>query len=53
MDFWASLEHEFKYKAEDKISEELHLRLKESAESIARLDVEMQSIYKEINQDRN
>jgi len=38
---------------EDKISEELHRRLKKSAESIARLDVEMQSIYKEINQDRN
>ena len=52
MDFWASLEHELKYKAEDKISEELRRRLKESAESIARLDAEMQSIYKEINPDR-
>jgi len=52
MDFWASLEHELKYKAEDKISEELRRRLKESAESIARIDAEMQSIYKEINPDR-
>jgi len=52
MDFWASLEHELKYKAEDKISEDLRRRLKESAESIARIDAEMQSIYKEINSDR-
>ena len=52
MDFWASLEHELKYKAQDKISEEVRRRLKDSAESIASLDVEMQSIYKEINPDR-
>jgi len=52
MDFWASLEHGLKYKAEDKISEALRRRLKDSAESITRLDAEMQSIYKEINPDR-
>ena len=52
MDFWASLEHGLKYKAEDKISEELRRRLKDCAESITRLDAEMQSIYKEINPDR-
>ena len=52
MDFWASLEHELKYKAQDEISEDVRRRLKDSAESIARLDAEMQSIYKEINSDR-
>lgn len=52
MDFWASLEHGLKYKAEDKISEALRRRLKDSAESITRLDAEMQSIYKEINPGR-
>lgn len=52
MDFWASLEHELKYKAEDNVSGDLRRRLKESAESITRLDAEMQSIYKEINPDR-
>jgi len=49
MDFWASLEHQLKYKAQDDISEEVRLRLKKCAESIALLDTEMQSIYKEIN----
>jgi len=52
MDFWASLEHGLKYKAEDKISGDLRSRLKNCAESITRLDAEMQSIYKEINPDR-
>ncbi len=49
MDFWASLEHELKYKSEADISEDLRRRLKNSAESISLLDAEMQSIYKEIN----
>lgn len=49
MDFWASLEHELKYKSVADISEDLHRRLKNSAESISLLDAEMQSIYKEIN----
>ena len=52
MDFWASLEHELKYKAQDQVSEDVRRRLKDSAESIARLDAQMQSIYKEINLDR-
>jgi len=49
MDFWASLEHQLKYKAQDDISEEVRLRLKKCAESITLLDTEMQSIHKEIN----
>jgi len=52
MDFWASLEHELKYKAQDEISAELRLRLKNCAESITLLDAAMQSIYEDINSDR-
>lgn len=48
MDFWASLEHQLKYKARNEISEELRSRLKSCAESITHLDMEMQTIYKEI-----
>ncbi|KNZ40384.1 GTP pyrophosphokinase [Acetobacterium bakii] len=48
MDFWASLEHQLKYKTQNEISEDLRDRLKSCAESITHLDVEMQTIYKEI-----
>ena len=43
MDFWASLDHELRYKAKN-TPEESVLRLKECADEIARLDLEMQSI---------
>ena len=52
MDFWASLEHELKYKTDTEVSAELSRRLKECAETIAETDREMQKIYltlKEIN----
>lgn len=49
MDFWASLEHQLKYKAHHDIPGELRSRLKTCAESITQLDEEMQLIYKEIN----
>ncbi len=52
MDFWASLEHELKYKTDTEVSAELAAQLKECAETIAATDVKMQSIYqtlKEIN----
>ncbi|MBC3796362.1 GTP pyrophosphokinase [Acetobacterium tundrae] len=48
MDFWASLEHQLKYKSHSEISEELRERLKSCAESITHLDMEMQTIYKKI-----
>jgi len=48
MDFWASLEHQLKYKSPDKISDELRFRLKDCAESITQIDNEMQSIYTEL-----
>lgn len=48
MDFWASLEHQLKYKGHSDMSEGLRERLKYCAESITRLDEEMQLIYEEI-----
>lgn len=48
MDFWASLEHQLKYKGHSDMSEGLRERLKYCAESITRLDEEMQMIYEEI-----
>lgn len=52
MDFWASLEHQLKYKAQDDISQDLRRRLKVCADSIAALDIEMQSIHKELQSAR-
>lgn len=52
MDFWASLEHELKYKTDTDVSAELASQLKECAETIAATDIRMQDIYrtlKEIN----
>lgn len=49
MDFWASLEHQLKYKTQNEVSEDIWYRLKSCAESITHLDEEMQMIYKEIN----
>lgn len=48
MDFWASLEHQLKYKAEDEISENLRERLAASADRIALIDQEMQAIHWEL-----
>ncbi|HKM32246.1 MAG TPA: GTP pyrophosphokinase family protein [Oscillospiraceae bacterium] len=48
MDFWASLEHQLKYKANNEVPTQLHCRLKACAEQIAELDLEMQSIHDEI-----
>lgn len=49
MDFWASLEHNLKYKSPDDIPDELRIRLKNCADSITKIDSEMQEIYKELN----
>lgn len=50
MDFWASLEHELKYKAETEVSAELADQLKECAETIATTDHKMQQIYKTLKE---
>lgn len=50
MDFWASLEHELKYKTENEVSVELADQLKECAETIAATDRQMQQIYKTLKE---
>ena len=52
MEFWASLEHQLKYQAQDDVSPELRRRLKVCADSIAALDIEMQSIHKDLQNAR-
>jgi putative GTP pyrophosphokinase len=45
MDFWASLEHQLRYKTKNELTDDLHGRLKNCAEKTAALDMEMQDIY--------
>lgn len=52
MDFWASLEHQLKYKGTTDMSEDLRKRLKICAEAITEVDVEMQEIHKDISKER-
>ena len=49
MDFWASLEHQLRYKSDQETTALLRRRLQKCAETSAALDREMQSIYREIN----
>lgn len=49
MDFWASLEHQLKYKTSATIPHEISEELKECAESIAETDLRMQRIYMQMN----
>ncbi len=49
MDFWASLEHQLKYKPSAVITPEISEQLRECAERIAETDIQMQSIYMQIN----
>ena len=48
MDFWASLEHDLRYKTDKDIPEAMHLEMVQCAEEIARIDQTMQDIYKRI-----
>ena len=52
MDFWASLEHQLKYKAQVPVPESLHQRLRQCAEKSAALDEEMQDIYRQLKKDQ-
>ena len=45
MDFWASLEHQLRYKSSSTIHDDLQHQLKDCAESIAEVDKKMQNIY--------
>jgi putative GTP pyrophosphokinase len=48
MDFWASLEHDLRYKTDKNIPSEMLLEMVQCAEEIARIDQKMQDIYKRI-----
>lgn len=50
MDFWASLEHQLKYKPSASITPEISEELRECAEKIADTDIQMQKIFNEINE---
>lgn len=49
MNFWATLEHELKYKTDSVVSAELAQQLKNCAETIADTDKQMQDIYKALH----
>ncbi|MCM1132833.1 MAG: GTP pyrophosphokinase family protein [Ruminococcus flavefaciens] len=49
MDFWASLEHQLKYKPSAMITPEISEQLRDCAERIAETDLQMQKIYTQIN----
>lgn len=49
MDFWASLEHPLRYKAEHAVPQSLREQLKACAEQSAALDLQMQEIYRQLS----
>ena len=49
MDFWASLEHQLRYKKEKELSPQVHQELKACAEASAILDKRMQLLFDEIS----
>ena len=49
MDFWASLEHQLRYKPSGTITPEISEELRQCAERIAETDIQMQKLYNEIN----
>ncbi len=50
MDFWASLEHELKYKSNVAVSAELAEQLKDCARQISDIDLKMQDIYRTLKE---
>ena len=49
MDFWASLEHQLRYKQNKDISSRVDIELKACAEVSATLDRRMQKIFDDLN----
>lgn len=49
MDFWASLEHQLRYKKDKELSPQVHQELKACAEASAILDKRMQLLFDEIS----
>lgn len=50
MDFWASLEHQLRYKTTADVPDEIRERLTKIADDIFSADMEMQAIYNEITE---
>ena len=50
MDFWASLDHEMRYKREEDVPESLRRELRSCAESVAELDARMQAIHEQLSE---
>ena len=51
MDFWASLEHDVRYKADkSRLPAGINEEMLACADEIARIDVKMQDMYKRIQQ---
>ncbi|MBQ4466397.1 MAG: GTP pyrophosphokinase family protein [Oscillospiraceae bacterium] len=50
MDFWASLEHQLRYKTNSIVPDDLRAELHELAGTISQTDLRMQSIYEQINE---
>ena len=48
MDFWASLEHDLRYKSSSNVPEDVSLELQQVSRDIAELDQKMQSIHERI-----
>lgn len=48
MDFWASLDHQIRYKMESMVPDEITEKLRDCAETIAATDAKMQEICKEV-----
>lgn len=53
MDFWASLEHQMKYKKEIQEADQIVEKLKKCADVIAQTDLMMQEIRQQLEQMRN
>lgn len=49
MDFWASLEHSLRYKAQDQVPEDISQELIQTASDIALLDQRMQTIHDKVD----
>jgi putative GTP pyrophosphokinase len=50
MDFWASLEHEIRYKASEEIPEGIEEEMLQCADEIAAIDTKMQSVFRRIRE---
>lgn len=53
MDFWASLEHHLRYKADNEVPDGIRTELLECAKTISNLDYKMQGIHEELNKSKN